>query len=184
LWYREIEEQGIAAIVVTASGCGTTLKDYGFMLRNDPRYAERAARVSALAKDLTELLANAQLPFAAEQQLSVAYHAACSLQHGQKVVDVPVRLLKMAGFVVHTPAEAHLCCGSAGVYNILQPELAGRLGDRKVANLRAVGGDVIASTNIGCATQIGQRTQTPVLHLAELLDWASGGPCPESLSRR
>lgn len=177
-WTREIEGEGLAAIIVTASGCGTTIKDYGFMLRNDAAYAEKAARVSALAKDISELLVEAALPAGDGHGLTVAYHAACSLQHGQKVTDAPKRLLAQAGFVVRTPIEAHLCCGSAGTYNILQPEIAGKLGERKAANLARLDADVIATGNIGCAMQIGSRIGIPVVHTVELLDWATGGPAP------
>jgi len=181
-WMRLIEHGAIDAILVTASGCGTTIKDYGFMLREDPTYAGKAARVSALAKDISEFLADIDLPAGDGRGLSVAYHAACSLQHGQKVTDAPRRLLAQVGYTVRTPVEAHLCCGSAGVYNILQPEIAGRLGDRKVANIKQLDADVIATGNIGCATQIGMRTATPVAHTIELLDWATGGPAPVGLS--
>ena len=178
-WTRDGD---ITAIIVTASGCGTTLKDYGFMLREDHAYAEKAARVSALAKDISELLSDVALPKGNGHGLTVAYHAACSLQHGQKVTDAPKKLLEAAGFAVKTPPEAHLCCGSAGTYNILQPEIAGQLGDRKVANLAQLNADVIATGNIGCAVQIGQRARIPVVHTVELLDWATGGPVPVSLS--
>lgn len=181
-WTREIESEGLAAILVTASGCGTTIKDYGFMLRGDPAYAEKAALVSALAKDVSEFLATIDLPAGDGRGLTIAYHAACSLQHGQKVVDAPKRLLAAAGYTVRTPAEAHLCCGSAGTYNILQPEIAGQLGDRKAAHLDRLNADVIATGNIGCATQIGLRTGTPVVHTVELLDWATGGPMPAALA--
>jgi glycolate oxidase iron-sulfur subunit len=182
-WTAEIEGEGIEAILVTASGCGTTLKDYGFMLREDPAYADKAARVSALAQDITEFLAGIDLPPPVHTPgLKVAYHAACSLQHGQKVIEAPKELLRRAGFEVRTPAEAHLCCGSAGVYNILQPELADAIGRRKAGNLERVGADVIALGNIGCATQIALRTKVPVAHTVELLDWAHGGPVPPSLS--
>lgn len=181
-WTREIEASGLDAIVITASGCGTTIKDYGFMLRSDPAYADKAARVSALAKDVTEFLAQAELPPGDGRGLTVAYHAACSLQHGQQVTDGPKKLLAAAGFAVRTPAEAHLCCGSAGTYNILQPEIAGQLGDRKAANLDRLDADVIATGNIGCATQIGQRAAIPVVHTVELLDWATGGPLPPALA--
>jgi glycolate oxidase iron-sulfur subunit len=183
-WTREIEAGGLAAILVTASGCGTTIKDYGFMLRGDPAYAEKAAHVSALAKDVSEFLAEVGLPAGDGRGLTIAYHAACSLQHGQKVVDAPKRLLAAAGYTVRTPAEAHLCCGSAGTYNILQPEIAGQLGDRKAAHLDRLSADVIATGNIGCATQIGLRTGTPVVHTVELLDWATGGPMPAALAGR
>ena len=180
-WTREIEGKGLAAILVTASGCGTTIKDYGFMLRNDPDYAEKAARVSALAQDVSEFLVSADLPPGEGRGLTVAYHAACSLQHGQKVTDAPRRLLAQAGYVVRSPVEAHLCCGSAGTYNILQPAIAGQLGDRKAANIERLSPDVIATGNIGCAVQIGQRTAIPIVHTVELLDWATGGPVPSAL---
>lgn len=180
-WTREIEEDGLAAVVVTASGCGTTIKDYGFMLRGDPDYAAKAARVSALAKDISELLIDADLPPGNGRGLTVAYHAACSLQHGQKVTEAPRRLLAAAGYAVRTPVEAHLCCGSAGTYNILQPDIAGQLGDRKAANLARLDADVVATGNIGCAMQIAPRIGVPVVHTVELLDWATGGPAPAQL---
>ena len=151
------------------------------MLREDQAYAEKAARVSAMAKDVSELLIETGLPPGDGRGLTIAYHAACSLQHGQKVVDAPERLLAGAGYLVRRPIEAHLCCGSAGTYNILQPELAGRLGDRKVANIERLRADVIATGNIGCAMQIGLRTRTPVVHTVELVDWATGGPVPPNL---
>jgi glycolate oxidase iron-sulfur subunit len=181
-WTREIETGGLAAIVVTASGCGTTIKDYGFMLRNDPAYADKAARVSALARDISEVLIDADLPLGNGRGLTVAYHAACSLQHGQKVTDAPKRLLAGAGYAVRTPIEAHLCCGSAGTYNILQPEIAGQLGNRKAGNLARLDADVIATGNIGCAMQLAPRLGMPVVHTIELLDWATGGPVPPQLA--
>ena len=181
-WQSLIEREGLDAILVTASGCGTTIKDYGFMLRSDPHYAAKAAQVSALAKDISEFLIGCSLSPGDGRGLTVAYHAACSLQHGQNVLDAPKQLLERAGYVVRTPAEAHLCCGSAGTYNILQPEIAGQLGDRKAANIARLNANVIATGNIGCATQIGVRTQTPVVHTIELLDWATGGPRPQALA--
>ena len=182
-WTAEIERRGLAAIVVTASGCGVTIKDYGFMLRDDPAYADRAARVSALAMDVSEFLGGIELPpMAAPRPLTVAYHAACALQHGQQITEAPLRLLKAAGFTVRTPMDAHLCCGSAGTYNILQPEIAAQLGERKVATLQQLKPDVIATGNIGCATQIGAYAATPVVHTVELLDWACGGPVPSRLT--
>lgn len=181
-WTAEVEGKGLDAIVITASGCGVTVKDYGFMLRDDPAYADKAARVSALARDVSELLAEIELPpMTAARALTVAYHPACALQHGQGITEAPKRLLAEAGFVVRTPVDAHLCCGSAGTYNILQPTIAGQLGDRKVETLEQLKPDVIATGNIGCATQIGVRTSTPVVHTVELLDWAHGGPVPEAL---
>ena len=181
-WTREIEGEGLEAIVVTASGCGATIKDYGHMLRDDPAYAKKAARVAALARDVSEVAGALDLEFKAPRRLAVAYHAACSLQHGQKIVDAPKTLLKRAGFDVRPIPEAHLCCGSAGTYNILQPEIAKALRDRKVANIARVKPDVIAAGNIGCLTQIGSATATPVVHTVELLDWASGGPAPAGLA--
>jgi glycolate oxidase iron-sulfur subunit len=182
-WMAEIEGEGLEAIVITASGCGTTIKDYGFMLRDDPAYAERAARVSALAKDVSEFLAGIELqPVSNATGLRVAYHAACSLQHGQKITQAPKDLLKRAGFEVVTPMDAHLCCGSAGVYNILQPELADAIGRRKAETLDRLKADVIAAGNIGCATQIALKAEAPVVHVVELLDWAHGGPRPKALN--
>jgi glycolate oxidase iron-sulfur subunit len=182
VWTREIEEGGLEAIVITASGCGATIKDYGYMLREDPAYAEKAGRVAALAKDVSEFVGDLELSYALPKKLVVGYHAACSLQHGQKILEAPKALLRRAGFDVRSPSEAHICCGSAGTYNILQPEMAAKLRARKVANLARVKPDVIASGNIGCLTQIGSATKTPVVHTIELLDWASGGPAPATLA--
>ncbi len=181
VWLREIDGAGLEAIIVTASGCGATIKDYAHMLRNDPAYADKAARVAALAKDVSEYLADLDIPYDKPQRLVVAYHPACSLQHGQKILEAPKALLRRAGFQVKNPAEAHICCGSAGTYNILQPEMAGALRKRKVANLERLKPDVIASGNIGCLTQIASGTATPVVHTVELLDWASGGPKPAGM---
>ncbi len=185
VWTREIEGQGLDAIVITASGCGTTIKDYGFMLREDPAYAEKAAKVSALARDVSEYLASLDMAAVAPPaELAVAYHSACSMQHGQQIREEPKMLLKAAGFEVRDVPEGHICCGSAGTYNLLQPELAGRLRDRKVRNIETVAPDVIATGNIGCMAQIGSGTQIPILHTVELLDWAQGGPMPEVLEGR
>jgi len=184
-WTAEVEGEGLDAIVVTASGCGTTVKDYGFMFRDDPQWADRAARVSALARDVSEVLADFQPAADAPQRgLRVAYHSACSLQHGQGLRAGPQRLLQAAGFTVLEPAEGHICCGSAGTYNLLQPQIAGQLRDRKVARLEAVAPDVIATGNIGCMTQIAAGTGVPVVHTVELLDWAAGGPAPARLGTR
>jgi glycolate oxidase iron-sulfur subunit len=170
------------AILITASGCGTTVKDYGFMLRQDPDYAERAARVATLAKDITEYLA--ALPLAPEQhgaKLVVAYHSACSMQHGQRVVREPKEILSKVGFVVKDIPEGHLCCGSAGTYNILQPDIARRLRERKVRTIERLRPDVIAAGNLGCIIQIAAGTELPAVHTVELIDWATGGPCPPAL---
>ena len=180
-WSREMEGDGLEAIVATASGCGSTVKDYGHMLRDDPAYVEKAKAVAALAKDVTEVAADLDLEFTAPRRLAVAYHAACSLQHGQKIVDAPKALLRRAGFDVRAIPEAHLCCGSAGTYSILQPDIAGALRDRKVANIARVKPDVIAAGNVGCIAQIASATRIPVVHTVELLDWASGGPVPAAL---
>jgi glycolate oxidase iron-sulfur subunit len=182
-WTAEIEKGGLEAIIITASGCGTTIKNYGFMLRDDPAYGEKAARVSALAKDITEFLLEVELPNATAPALRVAYHPPCSLQHGQQIRSEPVRLLTAAGYEVHLPKDAHLCCGSAGTYNILHADISNRLGELKVANLAQLEADVIATGNVGCATQIGCRSRTPVVHIVELLDWAAGGPAPAALAQ-
>ena len=181
-WTREIEGQGLDAILITASGCGTTVKDYGYMLRLDPAYAKKAARVSALARDISEYLA--ALDFAPSGQgggLRLAYHSACSMQHGQKITREPKALLTRAGFDVRDVPEGHLCCGSAGTYNMLQPDIAERLRDRKVKNIESTRPQVIATGNIGCLTQIGSATAIPVVHTVELLDWATGGPTPAAI---
>jgi glycolate oxidase iron-sulfur subunit len=181
-WTPLIDE-GLEAIVITTSGCGATIKDYGALLAADPAYADKAARVAALARDVTEYVGGLDLAFAAPRPLVVAYHAACTLQHAQKIVEPPKALLRRAGFQVRNPAEAHLCCGSAGTYNILHPETAAALRERKVANLERLKPDVIVAGNIGCLTQIASGTATPVVHTVELLDWASGGPPPAGLGR-
>ena len=184
-WTAEIEAGGVEAIVMTVSGCGATIKDYGWMFRHDPAYAEKAARVAALARDVSEYLAGfdlAALPAAdIGPRRAVTYHSACSLQHGQRIVDAPKALLRAAGFTVKDPAEPHLCCGSAGVYNILQPELAAALKARKQKNIARTAPDIVAAGNIGCLTQLRDGLDAPLLHTVELLDWATGGPTPEAL---
>jgi glycolate oxidase iron-sulfur subunit len=183
-WSREIDSGGLAAIVATASGCGTMIKDYGFLLRDDAVWAAKAQRVSALAKDVCELIEEAGPPAmgGAAEPLDVAYLAPCSLQHGQRAAGAAARLLAKAGFKVVEPQEAHLCCGSAGAYNILQSEISGRLRDRKAAALRALNPAVVAAGNIGCLSQIGDSAGAPAVHPVELLDWASGGPRPPRLA--
>ncbi|WP_170334608.1 glycolate oxidase subunit GlcF [Ruegeria arenilitoris] len=179
-WVAEMNGESLDAIVINTSGCGTTVKDYGHMFRNDP-LAEDAARVSGIAMDISELLMQLSLPEAAKKDMVVAYHAACSLQHGQKIKTYPKDLLKRAGFTVLEPVDSHLCCGSAGTYNLMQPEISGQLKQRKVRTLEAKKPDVIAAGNIGCMMQIGSGTDIPVLHTVELLDWATGGPEPRAL---
>ena len=181
-WLGEAENGGLDAIIITTSGCGTTVKDYGHMLRDDAAYQEKATRISALAKDITEFLAEIDLPqSAAGSGIRLAYHSACSMQHGQKITTQPKKLLAGAGFEVADVPEGHLCCGSAGTYNILQPEIAGRLKERKVANIERVKPQIIAAGNIGCITQIAGGTNIPILHTIELLNWAYGGTMPEAL---
>lgn len=176
-WDRQIKA-GAQAIIVTASGCGTMLKDYGFLLKEDPDYADKAARVSHMVKDVSQFLAEIELPPFNPSNLLVAYHGPCSLQHGQKVVEQPKQLLTRAGYRIGVPKDSHLCCGSAGTYNILQAEIARQLRDRKVSTIMNLKPDVIATSNVGCAMQIAGGTTTPVVHVIELLDWASGGPKP------
>ena len=178
-WTHEIEGRGLDAILVTASGCGTMIKDYGFLLRNDSAYATNAARVATLTQDISEYLMKLGLNQPAHDSgLVVAYHSACSLQHGQKVVSEPKTLLAKAGFAVREVPEGHLCCGSAGTYNMLQPEIAVRLRDRKLANIATLNPDIIATGNVGCMAQLKTATSIPVVHTVELLDWATGGPRP------
>lgn len=179
-WVAEMDGAGLDAIVINTSGCGTTVKDYGHMFRNDPLAAD-AARVSAIARDVSEVLVQLNMEPGADKGLTVAYHAACSLQHGQQIKDHPKTLLKRAGFRVVEPADSHLCCGSAGTYNLMQPEISGQLKARKVQTLEAKNPDVIAAGNIGCMMQIGSGTQVPIVHTVELLDWATGGPVPPAL---
>jgi glycolate oxidase iron-sulfur subunit len=182
-WHREMREDGgLDAVVINASGCGTTVKDYGFMFRAEgDEIARKAAAVAALAMDISEVLEKfGYVPTREKPGLTVAYHAACSLQHGQKITEAPKALLRRAGFAVKEPAEGHLCCGSAGTYNLLQPAISARLRERKLANLGRTGADIIASGNIGCLTQLAGGGM-PTVHTVELLDWMAGGPAPAVL---
>jgi glycolate oxidase iron-sulfur subunit len=181
-WTGEIETGGLDHIVVDTSGCGTTIKDYGHMFRDDPALAGKAARIASMARDITEVVAD--LGFAPTVDvggLRVAYHSACSLQHGQKITELPMALLRNAGFDVVPVPEGHICCGSAGTYNLLQSELASELRARKVANIESTAPQAIAAGNLGCMIQIGQGTDIPILHTIELIDWACGGPRPAAL---
>jgi len=178
-WTREMQGEGLDAIVINTSGCGTTVKDYGHMFRTEP-LADAAAAVSAIAVDVSEVLMKLDLPETA-MGLKVAYHAACSLQHGQQIKTYPKDLLRRAGFKVVEPVDSHLCCGSAGTYNLMQPEISGQLKARKVETLAATRPDIIAAGNIGCMMQIGSGTDIPMVHTVELLDWATGGPRPQAL---
>ncbi|MEO1191515.1 MAG: glycolate oxidase subunit GlcF [Pseudomonadota bacterium] len=182
-WMEELEGEGLDAVVINASGCGTTVKDYGFMLRSEPEWAAHAKRISALTKDISEVMTEIGLkdPLPGRGGLTLAYHSACSLQHGQQVKEPPKALLRKAGFTLREVAEGHLCCGSAGTYNLLQPKIAGQLRDRKVANLQATGAQAVATGNIGCMTQIASGSSLPVAHSVAFLDWATGGPLPRAL---
>ncbi len=178
-WVALMDNGGLDAIVITTSGCGTTVKDYGFMFREDKAYAERAKRVSAIARDISEYLIEIGLREPARRSGQViAYHSACSMQHGQKIKDQPKQLLSKMGFRVRDVPEGHICCGSAGTYNILQPEIAAQLRARKVANIEKIQPQAIAAGNIGCITQIAKGTDIPIVHTIELIDWAQGGPVP------
>lgn len=179
-WAAEMDGDGLDAIVINTSGCGTTVKDYGHMFRNDPLSAD-AKRVSDIAMDISELLAQLDVPEGPKQDLTVAYHAACSLQHGQQVKSAPKDVLKKLGFSIVEPSDPHLCCGSAGTYNLLQPEISAQLKARKVKTLEAKSPDLIAAGNIGCMMQIGSGTEVPIVHTIELVDWATGGPKPAKL---
>ena len=186
-WTHEIDldqaADNVDAIIVNASGCGTMVKDYAFILRNDKAYAEKSRRISELTRDVSEFVSEMDvLPNSDRGGLRVTYHSACSLQHGQEITATPQKLLTTLGFNVSEPDEAHLCCGSAGTYNLMQPEIASQLRDRKVAHISRTLPDVIATGNIGCMIQIQDAVEVPVLHTVELLDWGTGGPRPEGLS--
>ena len=183
--HAELEGAGLDAVVANASGCGTHVKDFGYVFRDDVELAERAAAVSAKARDVTEVLAELGLPPVVRDapKIAVAYHSACSMQHGQRVEQPPRALLAAAGFTVHEIAEGHLCCGSAGTYNVLQPELANRLRERKLGNIARTRAYVVATGNVGCITQLNVGGGIPVVHTVELLDWATGGPRPPAIKR-
>jgi glycolate oxidase iron-sulfur subunit len=177
-------EGAVDAVVVTASGCGTTVKDYGHMFADDPEMAQAAASIAAIAKDVTEIMADLGLEVADHRiDVTVAYHDACSLQHGQGIRAEPRALLEQAGFKVSDIAEGHFCCGSAGTYNLLQPEMADALGVRKGGHVDATGAQVVASGNLGCMIQMARFTDRPMVHTVELLDWATGGPKPSILAQ-
>jgi glycolate oxidase iron-sulfur subunit len=181
-WTRVIEQGGLDYIVINTSGCGVNVKDYGHMFRDDPSVAAKAAHISAICRDISEIVNLLDYaPLKEIPTLRVAYHSACSLQHGQKIVREPIDLLQSAGFEIADVPEGHICCGSAGTYNLLQPELASRLLARKVANINSVAPQLIAAGNLGCMVQIRAGTNIPIVHTVELLDWASGGPKPKVL---
>jgi glycolate oxidase iron-sulfur subunit len=179
-WMKEVDGEGLDAVVINTSGCGTVVKDYGHMFRNEA-LALQAEKISSLAMDISELLTEMELEFKMIPKLRVAYHATCSLQFGQRIRYKPLKLLKAAGFTVVEPKEAHTCCGFAGPNGLLQPEISGRLRESKVAQLERLKPDVIATGNIGCMMQMRSATELPVVHTVELLDWVTGGPPPRAL---
>ncbi len=182
-WTRVMEKRGpIDAVIINTSGCGTTVKDYGHLLRGIDGYEDKAARIASIAKDVTEFLAGYDMgPPKRFSSLRVAYHSACSMTHGQRIHEEPRKLLRNAGFTVMEIPEAHLCCGSAGTYNIMQPAIAQQLRDRKIANIESTRPDLVAAGNIGCITQLATGLGIPIAHTVELLDWAYGGPVPRGL---
>lgn len=182
-WMDEVDGAGLDAVIANTSGCGTVIKDYGYMFRNDPLAAEAAA-ISALAKDITEVLSEIELDYRIKPKLRVAYHATCSLQFGQRIRYTPKKLLKSAGFDLIEPRDSHTCCGFAATYHILQSDISRELKTRKIQTLEAGNPDVIAAGNIGCMLQIGSGTEIPVVHTVELLDWVTGGPVPRALLGR
>ncbi len=185
-WCAEMDGAGLDAIVINTSGCGTTVKDYGHMFEGTD-LAGDAARVADKAMDISEVLVDLlkehHIVKGDADAVTVAYHAACSLQHGQQIKSFPKDLLKLAGFTVVEPSDPHLCCGSAGTYNLMQPEISQKLKARKVRTLEAKSPDIIAAGNIGCMMQISSATDIPIVHTVELLDWATGGPRPAMLDR-
>ncbi|RQS12117.1 glycolate oxidase subunit GlcF [Burkholderia sp. Bp8998] len=182
-WLHEVDgPEGLDAIIVNTSGCGTSLKAYGHALRLDPAWKDKAARISALARDISEFMTQVGLRTPViVPGFRVVYHAACSMQHGQRIVHQPIDLLNAAGFDVVQPSDYFMCCGSAGVYNLLQPEIANELKRRKVAAISATGATIAASGNIGCMTQLADAVSVPFVHTVQLLDWATGGPLPGAL---
>ncbi len=181
--WEKVREGGLDAVVINASGCGTTVKDYGHLFAHEPGMARRAASLAALARDVTECHSVIGLgkPCAGVPAYRVAYHDPCSMQHVQQVIEQPRALLRAAGFEVAEVPERHFCCGSAGTYNLLQPGMATALGERKAAHIRSTDPDIVATGNIGCMTQLGHYLERPIVHTVELLDWATGGPKPPAL---
>ncbi|MBT2987622.1 MAG: glycolate oxidase subunit GlcF [Candidatus Thiodiazotropha sp. (ex Ctena orbiculata)] len=181
VWMKEMDGEGLDAIAINTSGCGTVVKDYGYMFRNDP-LARQASKISAMAKDITELLAEMDLDYRVKPGLRISYHATCSLQFGQRIRFTPRKLLKAAGFIVLEPRDSHTCCGAAGTYNLLQPEISSRLKASKLKELEAGLPAAIAAGNIGCIMHLTSASRIPVVHTVELLDWVTGGPIPKSLN--
>ena len=185
-WFKWYEEKNLDAILVTTSGCGTTLKDYGYIFRDNPdkELRRKAKMVSSLAKDVTEYLGkNIKLNYVKkDKKFTIAYHSACSMQHGQKIHSQPMDLLKKTGNEIVEIPDGHLCCGSAGTYNLLQDEMAAELLKRKVSNIDKVKPDFISTGNIGCMTQISSGTKIPIVHTIEILNWYTGGEKPIAIN--
>ena len=186
IWYDEYIKNGLDAIISNTSGCGTTLKDYGFIFRSDNDFKKKAKKISELTKDITEYLSkNVKLNFIKKQKnertYKIAYHSACSMQHGQKVHEEPINLIKKTGNEVFDIPDGHLCCGSAGTYNLLQSDIADRLLSNKISNIEKIKPQIISTGNIGCITQIAQATKIPILHTVEIIDWYTGGAKPKIL---
>ncbi|MCY4361716.1 MAG: glycolate oxidase subunit GlcF [Gammaproteobacteria bacterium] len=179
-WIQQVDEHGLEALIVNASGCGTMLKDYGHLFRHDESLAAAAGRISGMTQDIAEFLSEQQgvTENGEMEQVRVAYQSPCSMQHGQKIDIQPLTLLRQAGFKVQELPEKYMCCGSAGTYNILQPAIAAELGERKAVYIEQANVDVVASGNMACMMHLRQFTDVPFVHTAELLDWATGGPKP------
>ena len=188
IWYDEYLKNGLDAIISNTSGCGTTLKDYGFIFRSDEDFKKKAKKISELTKDITEYLdENIKLDFIKgknnDKEYNIAYHSACSMQHGQKIHDVPIKLIKKTGNQVFDIPDGHLCCGSAGTYNLLQGDIAKKLLKNKILNIEKIKPQFIATGNIGCITQIANGTKIPILHTVEIIDWYTGGLKPNILRK-
>ena len=182
-WYDEYLNYGLDAIISNTSGCGTTLKDYGFIFRNDSEMKKKAKKISELSMDVTEFLFNnLKLNYVKnEKKYKIAYHSACSMQHGQKVHNQPIELLKKTGNIIVEIPEGHLCCGSAGTYNIIHQDIAKKLLNEKVSNIKKVSPDFISTGNIGCITQISSGTNIPIVHTVEIINWLTGGEKPPNI---
>ena len=188
IWYDEYLNNGLDAIISNTSGCGTTLKDYGFIFRADKDFKKKPKKISELTKDITEYLnENVKLAFIPknknEKKFKIAYHSACSMQHGQKIHKEPIDLIKKTGNEVHEIPDGHICCGSAGTYNLLQSDIATKLLDNKISNIEKIKPEIILTGNIGCITQIARKTKIPILHTVEVIDWYTGGPKPKILNK-
>ena len=183
-WTKEIKGKGLDAIVINASGCGTEVKRYGHLFRNDDHWRDKAERISTLTKDISEFLNEQELrSHQLVENCTVLYHDACSLIHGQKVRNEPRLLLNNVGFDVREIPGKHFCCGSAGVYNLIQEEIARQLKSRRLKAIDKIESAFIATGNIGCQVQLQTSLDRPVVHTVELLDWATGGPRPPSFSQ-